>query len=412
MSEEHDLSKIDDNQIKQNYAQDLKCYPHIQSLAEHDTFHQLRSCAMVSKSTKAIYPFALNEQEFIIINAHKWQFGGSFIFENIQKYNICENQWITQHTGSHYNFPFDVSGFDKNNKIIYLLELCKPRVEFHSTDPRSLTDPDYVSLIQLNLITKQYVRDKIEFACNTIYELASKAIIIDNKLFVTAWYNDKTDQNRFKLGIFNCIMIDKKINRYDNKYATSVFADFLKWELYSSTAKLDDFELLYYKKNNSLLLISSRLVSFNLKSREWIILLPTLPLSGQKYYQHSFCCLTANNRYILMMGGNFWNQNNNSCTHSDQIHVYDLKTNNLTKSQCICPNISRFMGIMVNTPIQNNLIVFGYIRMQWSNKIMTNLYFLPNYLIKIIGYYYCQQNVYLLDMKNQTQYKISVFDII
>ncbi len=67
---------------------------------------------------------------------------------------------------------------------------------------------------------------------------------------------------------------------------------------------------------------------------------------------------------------------------------------------------------MVNTPLQNELIVFGYIRIQWSNKIMKNLYFLPNYLIKIIEYYYCQQNVYLLDMKNETQYKISVFDLI
>ncbi len=120
------------------------------------------------------------------------------------------------------------------------------------------------------------------------------------------------------------------------------------------------------------------------------------------------------NIYILIFGG-VYNPNPISSLNvkiSQAIYVYDLKKNKLTKSSFICPKASRYMGIVMYTPKQNELTVFGYMRYQWVNHEMSNDRFPPHYLLNIIGGYFNEQYAYILDMQNETQYKINVFDII
>ncbi len=366
-------------QVEQKYRedfQDLNTYPQIEDLST--------------------YPFQMNEKEFSIINAR------TGLFENIHKYNTHQNKWRSQRTGCHYSFPFDTNAFDKTNQILYLLELSRRQCK--------LNEPAYVSLISLNLIKKDYVRDRIQFPFN-VDRLASKAIIIENKLFITADYYVKSEA-KYKLGIFEVEMIDNKINRYSSSYSVGLYADYLDWQFISSAPIpiKDNFQLLYNNRNNCLIFIGDSLLTFNLATDAWSTLETSLP----QRISYSFCTLAVQNIYILIFGGVYNPNPIYSLTReiSQAIYVYDLQKNKLTKSSVICPKASRYMGIVMYTPKQNELTVFGYMRNQWANNEMSGDRFPPRYLLNIIGGYFNEEYAYILDMKNEKQYKINVFDII
>eukprot|EP01084_Bolivina_argentea_P101848 182532_1 len=107
----------------------------------------------------------------------------------------------------------------------------------------------------------------------------------------------------------------------------------------------------------------------------------------------SMCCTMAiNNKYVLLFGGC------DNGIYYDDIYIYSIKYKTITKSKMKCPSGSTFAAIAVNDNIKDEKLVFGYIRNQWITCNISDNYFLPYDLQKIIHSYYLNECVYLLDI--------------
>eukprot|EP01084_Bolivina_argentea_P250873 420526_1 len=87
---------------------------------------------------------------------------------------------------------------------------------------------------------------------------------------------------------------------------------------------------------------------------ENLILLPNL-----KWYRTAMCLTMAiNNKYMVLFG--------NKNKSIDDIYIYSVKHKTVKLSKTKCPSKGIFNAITINNDINDEKIVFGYVRNEWK----------------------------------------------
>ena len=129
------------------------------------------------------------------------------------------------------------------------------------------------------------------------------------------------------------------------------------------------------------------------------------------FYGCSFgVCAVLNNQYILLFGGAIMGAS------SDAIWIYNVKDQTFTKSDIKCPVPNRYQAFAVCDVAKDQMTVFGYIRREWMISKIDQHLFPPEYLIRIMGKYYLNEEVHLTyfygTLKDKEEHwKIDVLDI-
>ena len=125
---------------------------------------------------------------------------------------------------------------------------------------------------------------------------------------------------------------------------------------------------------------------FNIQCKKWTKLAQKLPKP-----LHLFGCVASRNeKYVIMLS-------------RVGIDVLDLTTMIFRKSTIDCPENGRkhYQAINMNDSNVDNLLTFGYVE-------FCNMLYPPFYLIKMIGSYYSNEWIYLIEQRTGHHWKIKL----
>eukprot|EP01084_Bolivina_argentea_P257307 433472_1 len=186
---------------------------------------------------------------------------------------------------------------------------------------------------------------------------------------------------------------------------------------------LAGFGIFYIKQKVSLLLLggikweqsefSNDIHMYNCNKNQWNKLTNLNVPSAMSRFGYA---ITRDEEYIFLCGG--------FEDFDDVDYIYIIKTNIMDKkcqfeigaSEIKCPKESKnFHAITMCNDMEDELIVFGYIRSLWRNdNIFDSVTFPPFYIIKLINDWYCNEYLHILETVNDPVYhwKIHVDKII
>ena len=114
-----------------------------------------------------------------------------------------------------------------------------------------------------------------------------------------------------------------------------------------------------------------------------------------------------NGQYILLFAGQ---EGTGWC--QDDIYIYSVRDGTFKTSKVKCPQNSQYQSFTINDKPKDNLATFGWIRCEWRECGMNDHLFPPEYLIRIIGGYYTNEWIHLLNSRTGEHYRMNAFDII
>ena len=102
------------------------------------------------------------------------------------------------------------------------------------------------------------------------------------------------------------------------------------------------------------------------------------------------CTVILNEQFVVLFGGESalgdW---------SDDVFIYSVQNQTFQKSKIKCPDKAEFQAFTINDKVKDDITTFGFIRSRWIQCGMNNYSFPPQYLIRIICSYYCNEWIHL-----------------
>merc|ERR1712150_270345 len=91
---------------------------------------------------------------------------------------------------------------------------------------------------------------------------------------------------------------------------------------------------------------------------------------------------TLVDRFVVRFGG----EDRNS---TDQILVFDFRTQSVFESEIKCPIPSRYHAVSLGSKEQDELVVFGFINQSYKDSNLRNVQSLPIHIIQMMCKWYC-----------------------
>eukprot|EP01084_Bolivina_argentea_P035971 66579_1 len=335
----------------------------------------LASCPRYSDSN-LIDPTGMNKDNFIVLEYNRNDYDR---INFIHKYNIYTDKWTTIDDLSDASI-WDTAlygefypAFDTKQNVLYFVNATLMQIELNN-----------------NIITKHISSQHFDSSHRHIYHgLCSKCVILNNELFVIGgtWSHSisKWNKRTKKLTPVSIIYHKKRLSLFglicDNR--TNSILIFGGWDNISQS----HWGGVNHKKVDCILRYDASTNQCN-----------KLPISLPETVTHPFCLKAINDTSVIIF--------------DDDIYIYSIKRQTITKSKIKCPSANRFSGFIVNDKIKNDKIVLGFVRNTWNNCKIDDHFFPPFYLLKIIHSYYLNEWVFLLDKKTRKHYKMNTLDIV
>ena len=151
---------------------------------------------------------------------------------------------------------------------------------------------------------------------------------------------------------------------------------------------------------------ADKICEYDIKNDRWKVLGFILP---EKLYGFG-CVSVLDDQFIVLLGGK-----SALSIEDDDIWIYCVGSERFTKSKVKCLISGECHACVIGDEYKDQMMVFGYIRRQWSSSQIDDHLFPPEHLIKIMGQYYMNQEIHLYHYGGSAQgnhWKIDVFDIL
>ena len=148
----------------------------------------------------------------------------------------------------------------------------------------------------------------------------------------------------------------------------------------------------------------NNIYEYDIKANKWSSMSIQLPTERC----NMGCISVLNDQYILILGGDDF-------THGpcDDIWIYSVAKRIFKKSPVKCPQKASYQAFVVGDKRKDQMAVFGYVRIEWFKSQMEDHLFPPEYLIRIMGRYYLNEEIHLFGcISGSVHWKINVFDIV
>ncbi len=297
----------------------------------------------------------INNNELLVIPC-------SVFTESLYKYNIKENEWKKW-----IKYPNDIfvdkhtASINKYNKLLYILNRNG-------------------EIIEINLKTQ-----KFNISCSLIidYKIFSCSIIIDKQFHFFGQSRDYTSFYKWNENDKKIIKL-KQFNRklQENFNFASTF---------------------YISSIQSIIIIpvyGKQIYIYSLKKNECKHII----FDALLFIQLRTAVITKNDQFIIIIGGP------QKC-----IGVLDVKCMKIRISNIQSPSnkqIRPWYVTIVNDDIMDEILVFGFIRISWNDTKFNNIQYLPTYLIKLIGKFYCLEIMYYVEFIKGLHWKINTDNIL
>ena len=316
-------------------------------------------------------PIFININEFIVFTSKHayWNEGG------IIKYNINTNVWTK------------LLEYDKDDEFIY-----GDSAVYHSQSKMI-----YISCHNHKIFKYDVSKMKsISITDTRVIDYNSRLLLIDNKLHNIGgerghWiWNIQTDKISEK---------GKQVKKIVNDHQHALWRQ-----------NLYDPAVIYLKSQQCILLFGGRgsywrrsVHRFSISDNTWNKLDCKLPRSMNS------CGIvkTRNERFIILFGGNISNVKN-----SDDIYIYDVRNNEVVKSEIKAPMSGCFRASVTDYPERDNKLCFGFVRDAYNDEDFIDLQKLPLYLMDFISKWYQHQEIYLLEISAGGHWRINLDEIL
>ena len=178
--------------------------------------------------------------------------------------------------------------------------------------------------------------------------------------------------------------------------------------------KLHDFEhQLYYhrciKVKDKILSFGGRyhgqeISEYYINQNKWRKLRKKLPIAINRFG----CVAVLNGKFVLLFGGD----GSDGYFFVDDVLIYSVKDESITKSKVKCPRTGEHFAFKVNQTRSDEFLVHGFVRDTWRLSAIDEHLYPPQYLIKMIDKYYFNEWVHLISKYHGEHSKMSVFDIL
>ena len=101
-------------------------------------------------------------------------------------------------------------------------------------------------------------------------------------------------------------------------------------------------------------------------------------------------------RYIVRFGGTQCIDGEDVSV--DEIIMFDLKTETVSKSDTKCPVRSNYRAVLFGNRMQDELVVFGFMNQSFKSPEMLDVQVLPIHIVQLMSKWYHNERVYLISM--------------
>ena len=116
------------------------------------------------------------------------------------------------------------------------------------------------------------------------------------------------------------------------------------------------------------------------------------------------CISVLNNQYVLLLGLH---------VYSNVIWIYSTRNKTFRESNIKYPWVGVCRVFAIHDKRKDEMVVFGYVRREWRLSQIEHHLFPPQYLIRIMGKFYLNEEIHLFkEYDPNVHWKIDVFDII
>ena len=303
-------------------------------------------------------PLPISDTEFCIAPPVRWPLGTEIDhqhFNGLYLYSTITDEWIKW-----IKYPKNLiidspaSCIDNRKHIIYL---------YHRSGK----------------LVKIYYKDhKID---NTKIDIVSNMVNLDNPRLVLI---------KNELHLIGGIINHKHLifNQDMNKFIVCS----KQFELLPFTGGFNGFSLNYMSSLKQLILLGGHkdeIYSYNICSNQWSkSLFPEKVPQGMSNFGY---VTTPNKKFMILMGGIVSDESMNN-----NIFIFDIFKQKWFKCNILCPSYSRsFRAIIMNNDTKQEIIISGFIQTKVLNG--KKQIFAPNYIIKLIGKWYKNQYVHLIE---------------
>eukprot|EP01084_Bolivina_argentea_P015582 29201_1 len=315
-------------------------------------------------------PCMVNNDEFVVVPSKASTYNG----DGIYKFNIHKNEWIKIFCyDTNFKCCIGSTAYDNQHKLL------------HISDRSRMVTFDLKTKNKVTSIGHQMER--------------SQCIFVENKLHQIC--NVATPGNTIQNG---------------DHYIYNKTKQFQKITTFKSSMNLDGYRTIYLKSKKSIFLFGGwnggwtntagyqtsiyRFSCIDSKWKEFHIKMP-MKLS------HISVVATKNEQYIIILGGI---TSGYGC--SDNIFIYDIRNNIFTKSKMKCPKKGSYHAITINNSKHDEIATFGFVNGCYKAANFVGVQILPHYLIKIIGCYFCHEEIHLLRRDSGEHWEINVDHIL
>eukprot|EP01084_Bolivina_argentea_P015581 29200_1 len=309
-------------------------------------------------------PFMVNNDEFVVV-ASKADYYCGVSGDGIYKFNTQKNEW-TKIFDYDKNFQCDIysATYDNKEKLLYICDTSSRMLSFDLKTKKTLI---------------RYTGG------NESFEL----IFAENALH--------------------------QICHTGNHYIYNTTKQLQKITTFNSLKNLGFYGVIYVKRNKSILLFGgwnilgwnmcntfNTIYQFSFIDSKWEELNIKIPI---KLFAFGLVA-TKNEQYIIIFGGA------TDASFSDDIFIYNVRKNIFTKSKMKCPKKGSYHAITINNSKHDEIATFGFVNGCYKAANFVGVQILPHYLIKIIGCYFCHEEIHLLRRDSGEHWEINVDHIL
>eukprot|EP01084_Bolivina_argentea_P069513 126480_1 len=154
---------------------------------------------------------------------------------------------------------------------------------------------------------------------------------------------------------------------------------------------------------------SENIYRFSRLDSNWKELDIKMPVRGMSSYG---IVATTNEQHIIILGGRIW-----SGDESRDIFIYDTLNNVFIKSKVKCPTQGDYAAVLTNNSHRDDTTCLGFVKDCYKAENFMGVESLPHDLIRMIGFYFCNEQIHLLEeyarspARKTKHWKINVDDI-
>lgn len=195
----------------------------------------------------------------------------------------------------------------------------------------------------------------------------------------------------------------------------------IKYDLNAQTIKvlhkfMDIFDLSHIgdheivRINNKILMFGgydgdhflNNVYEYSIETNKWIQLNCIMP----KRMIGFGCVPILNEEYVALFGGG------DDVEVDDDIFIFSVQNKTFEQSKIKCPLAANFRAFAFNDRKKDKIITFGYMRDVWKQCKINDIFFPPEYLVKIIYGYYWNEFVHLFTNDNADHYIIDILALL